>query len=195
MDDFSITFARQRYVVARSLLKQPKLSRLHGYALKLAGKGLMKSDDQQVPNTPFVYGDFFMDGLLQDLVPEIERISALRVFPTYSYLRLYKRGDVLRKHFDRPACEISISLCLGYSADEPWPISIEGASGIANVQLEPGDALVYRGTECAHWREALPGDHVAQVFLHYVDQNGPHSEWKFDKRPCLTKVRGFGKIA
>jgi hypothetical protein len=127
-----------------------------------------------------------MDGLLQDLVPEVERISALKVFPTYSFLRLYRRGNVLQRHCDRAACEISVSLCLGYLADETWPIWIEGTSGIAKVHLEPGDALVYRGMECAHWREALAGDHVAQLFLHYVDQNGPYAEWKFDKRPGVA---------
>jgi len=25
----------------------------------------------------------------------------------------------------------------------------------------------------------------AQVFMHYVDANGPYAEWKFDKRPLL----------
>jgi hypothetical protein len=44
--------------------------------------------------------------------------------------------------------------------------------------------------ECAHWRAAYEGSHLAQVFLHYVDQHGPHAEWKFDKRPSLTGLPG-----
>jgi hypothetical protein len=24
-----------------------------------------------------------------------------------------------------------------------------------------------------------------QLFLHYVDKNGPHADWAFDKRPML----------
>src|SRR5438477_2822786 len=121
MNDLPLSFAREKYVVVRSLLEGPKLAVLHKYALRLATMGAMNSDDPQVPDSPFVYGDLFMDGVLQDLVPKIESISALRVFPTYSYLRLYKCGDVLPKHLDRSACEISVSLCLGYSAHEPWP--------------------------------------------------------------------------
>jgi hypothetical protein len=51
--------------------------------------------------------------------------------------------------------------------------------------------MFYRGVECPHWREPLNGDHVAQVFLHYVDQNGPYAEWKYDKRPALSFKRPF----
>jgi hypothetical protein len=36
-----------------------------------------------------------------------------------------------------------------------------------------------------HWREEFKGTWQAQVFLHYVDQNGPHAEWKHDKREKL----------
>jgi hypothetical protein len=66
---------------------------------------------------------------------------------------------------------------------------IEGTKGMATIELEPGDGLVSRGIECAHWRDALDADHVAQVILNYVDQNGPYAEWKFDKRPELMFKR------
>jgi hypothetical protein len=49
-----------------------------------------------------------------------------------------------------------------------------------------GDAVMYRGCDIYHWREAYKeGKWQAQVFLHYVDQNGPHAEWKYDKRESL----------
>jgi hypothetical protein len=145
----------------------------------------MDPGDGQVAGTPAAYGDFFMDGLLNDLLPSIATASGLELFPTYSYFRVYKRGDVLRKHRDRPACEISVTLSLGYEPNRPWPIWIEGPRGNASVELARGDALLYRGLECTHWRDAFPGDRCAQVFLHYVDRNGPHAEWRFDKRPRL----------
>jgi hypothetical protein len=47
---------------------------------------------------------------------------------------------------------------------------------------------VYRGCEVEHWREefrAPQGSYHVQVFLHYVDANGPYSEFKFDKRPFI----------
>ncbi|MGH7782075.1 MAG: hypothetical protein ACREQR_19840 [Candidatus Binataceae bacterium] len=149
-------------------------------------RGLMRPGDDQVPGTPCGAGDWVMDGLLSDLLPEVEAASGVHLFPTYAYFRVYKPGDILKIHKDRPACEISVTLCLGYSAPAPWPIWIAGPNGRVKVSLEPGDALLYRGIECTHWREPFEGAHQAQVFLHYVDQNGPCADWKYDKRPGLA---------
>ena len=178
-------FAEQKYVVRRSCIKEPQLSLLYRYACKRAESGTMLHDPQ-VPEAWAAHGDVFTDGLLVDFLPIAEEVSNLELFPTYSYFRVYERGHVLAKHIDRPACEISISLCLGYRAERPWPILIEGPAGISSIELAPGDGLFYRGIECPHWREPLEGEQAAQVFLHYVDKNGPHSEWKYDKRPGLA---------
>jgi hypothetical protein len=134
-------------------------------------------------------GDVFTDGLLVDMLPGAEELSGLKLFPTYSYFRVYRRGDVLGKHTDRKSCEISLSLCLGYESEKPWPLMVEGPEGSSAVELAPGDALLYRGIECPHWREAFDGERNAQVFLHYVDQNGPYAEFKYDKRPDLSFER------
>jgi hypothetical protein len=186
MRDVAEIFATNRYVVLPSLLKQPDLDLFYRYARTLAGTGAMKGGDPQVPGTPSIHGDFMMEGLLADLLPAVAGASRADLFPTYAYFRVYKRGDVLRRHTDRPACEISVTLCLGYDADGPWPIWIEGPCGIASVALEPGDALLYRGIECPHWRETFAGESAAQVFLHYVEQHGPHRDHRFDGRDTLT---------
>jgi len=179
-------FGRQRYAIWRSLLADDEVSRLYSYALLRARSGTMSLADAQVPQTPSAGGDFIMDGVLADLVPRVEQATGLEVFPTYSYFRVYKRGDVLARHTDRPACEVSLSVSLGFDADRAWPISIEGPLGAARVELNPGDALLYRGIECPHSRDAFDGESAAQLFLHYVDRHGPHAGWKFDKRPALA---------
>jgi hypothetical protein len=184
MTDLAKRFAEKKYVVSRACVSEPQLSLLYRYTRKRAELGTMKLDDTS-PGALSAPGDVFMDGLLVDLLPMAESISGLKLFPTFSYFRVYHHGDVLERHTDRPACEISLTLCLGYQADKPWPIVIEGPQGVGSIELQPGDGLLYRGIECAHWRDALDGDHVAQVFLNYVDQNGPYAEWKFDKRPEL----------
>lgn len=181
-------FARQKYAVVRGCLAEPQLSLLYKYACKRAAIGTM-THDGQVPDAWSAHGDLFMDGLLLDTLPLAEEVTQAKLFPTYSYFRVYKNGDVLAKHNDRPSCEISLSLCLGYEAETPWPIWIEGPEGVASIELQPGDALFYRGIECSHWREPLVGERAVQVFLHYVDQNGPYAEWKFDKRPSLSSQR------
>ena len=51
--------------------------------------------------------------------------------------------------------------------------------------------LMYRGIECAHWRTPYDGDRLAQLFLHYVDQNGAYADWKFDRRSSLSGLEGL----
>ncbi len=184
--DASALFSRDRYVVLRAWLSEPQLSFTYRYVRKMEQRGFMRPGDEQVPGTPAGSGDWVMDGLLSDLLPAVEAASGLRLFPTYAYFRVYKPGDILKVHKDRPSCEVSITLCLGYSAPAPWPIWIAGPNGRSAVSLEAGDALLYRGMECEHWREPFEGDHQAQVFLHYVEQNGPCAKWKYDKRPGLA---------
>jgi len=174
-------FGRQRYAVSREILKDPELSLLYQYACCRAEKSTMTSDARS-PGASAAAGDVFMDGLLVDFLPLAETITGMKLFPTYSYFRVYKRGDVLVRHTDRPSCEISLTLCLGYEAGGPWPLFLETPGGVSSIELGPGDALFYRGTECVHWREPMSGERAAQVFLHYVDQNGPYAEWKYDKR-------------
>lgn len=50
-----------------------------------------------------------------------EEILGLKLIPTYSYSRIYKTGEVLPKHMDRYACEISVTVTLGYIG-KIWPI-------------------------------------------------------------------------
>jgi hypothetical protein len=145
----------------------------------------MKLDDTS-PGALSAPGDVFMDGLLVDLLPLAESVTQLKLFPTFSYFRVYHRGDELARHTDRPACEIGLTLCLGFEARQPWPIMIECSDKPVSVELAAGDAVLYRGIECAHWRAAFDGDHLAQVILNYVDQSGPYAEWKYDKRPTLA---------
>jgi hypothetical protein len=106
-----------------------------------------------------------------------------------TYFRIYKRGDVLHRHRDRPACEISVTINIGQKPTDPWPIYVEGEGEPCAAGLRPCDGLLYRGMELFHWRDAYRGEALVQVFLHYVDRDGPHAEQKFDGRPSLMRIR------
>ena len=156
--------------------------------------------DHQVPHTYSHYGDHVMETLLVKVLPVMAQETGLELVPTYSYARLYKKGDILKRHKDRPSCEISTTINLG---GNPWPIFIDGtgADNVINeeqnlikpnapagtkVLLEVGDMLVYSGCELEHWREPFEGDVCGQVFLHYNHVNGPFAEKnRFDRRPML----------
>lgn len=159
-------------------------------------------DGQQVPNAHSKYADPAMETMLLHLHSKVERRTGLTLHPTYSFYRVYRNGDELKPHTDRPSCEISATVCFNYSYyhydnsgyDEygaqsaresyEWPIYMDGA----RIVMSPGDMVIYRGIDLQHWREPFspPGDdwHV-QAFFHYVDANGPHADYKYDKRTSI----------
>ena len=135
--------------------------------------------DEQIPNTYSHYADPVMETLLMKVLPVMQKETGLELVPTYSYVRAYKKGDILKRHKDRPSCEISTTIHLG---GDQWSIFIEGEK----VLLDVGDMLVYSGCDLEHWREPFEGDICGQVFLHYNHLNGKFSDKnKFDGRPML----------
>jgi hypothetical protein len=125
----------------------------------------------------FFYGDPLMESLMVNKINIVERETGLKLIPTYSFWRMYTMFADLKKHIDREACEISVTIMIG-SDGTSWPIYMNGME----INLQPGDAAVYLGCEVEHWREEFKGDWHAQTFLHYVDENGFNKEWKRDKR-------------
>jgi hypothetical protein len=141
--------------------------------------------DPQVPNTYSHYSDIVMETLLQELKIKMEKNTNLKLIETYSYARIYKKGDVLEKHKDRFSCEISTTLNLG---GDPWPIFIEEyqTNKEIKVNLLPGDMLVYKGNILNHWREKFNGENCGQVFLHYNNLKTKNAlNNKYDNRPHL----------
>jgi hypothetical protein len=183
----SDVFARQGFVVVNRLASPAMVAAVRDHMQARADGGAVILDDKQTPGTPCVYGGAVLDGLLEDLLPKAEFCTGLKLFPTYCYGRIYRPGDQLKRHCDRAACEISVSLNLGQEPEEPWPLHLDVGGVDLAVRLRPGDGVFYRGIELPHWREPFLGHSLAQVFLHYVDQNGPHRHEKFDRRIQLSK--------
>jgi len=177
-------FEKNKYVHLKNLLDLSNCRDLSNSLIALVNEG-KTSKDTQCPKSEAIHGNETFDVLLKDLLPHIEKYSGKRLYPTYSYARLYSPGDELKKHKDRPACEISVTLTLGFEGDV-WPIFIDGNQ----VDMQVGDAVLYRGMEVEHWRKPYKeGKWQAQVFLHYVDVDGPHAEWKYDKREKLGQSK------
>ena len=155
-------------------------------------------NDRQVPNTYSHYSDIVMETLLKHVMPIMEKESKTKLIETYSYARIYKNGDILKKHKDRESCEISTTMNLG---GDSWPIFVEpnkekgtfknneyvpsDSKGI-KIDLSPGDMLMYRGCELEHWREEFKGENCCQVFLHYNDASSKDAlNNKFDSKQHL----------
>ena len=103
----------------------------------------------------------------------------------------------------RNECKVSATLNLG---GNPWPIYLDpkgkgtynkiGYNSLGNkgveINLKPGDILLYSGCELEHWRDEFKGNDCGQVFLHYNEKKGKNTN-KFDGRPMLGLPDYFRK--
>jgi len=214
-----VSFKTKKYQVIRGALSKELANFIFNYMMlqRDAVDFMMKNNkvnpvnpfigtrtDRQVPGAYSKYGDWVMEALLMFMIPIMKAKTGLELIPTYSYTRLYEKGNILKRHKDRPSCEISTTLHLG--GDE-WPIFLDptgadnvideyknihkpGAPKGVRVDLKVGDMLIYSGCELEHWREPFEGTVCSQVFLHYNHANGPYAKTNlFDNRPML----GVGK--
>ena len=137
----------------------------------------------------------------------MEKTTSLKLYPAYTYGRIYKKGDILKRHKDRFSCEISTTMNLG---GDDWPIYLSPNKNVGKpdgkkitfeskakglkVNLKPGDMLVYRGDILEHWREPFKGNNCAQVFFHYNNIKSKGSkENLFDGRPHLGLPSDYKK--
>ena len=157
--------------------------------------GRYEGNNQQVPNTYSHYSNIAMETLMLKCQPQMEKTTGLKLYPAYTYARIYKKGDVLKRHKDRFSCEISTTMNLG---GDDWPIYLEpsgerGKKGV-RVDLKQGDMLVYSGCELEHWREKFKGNECVQVFLHYNNAKTKGAKQNmFDKRPHIGLPSWFKK--
>ena len=210
-------FKKKKYQVIRQALAQELANFIFNYMMlqRDAVDFMMKHNkvnpanpfignrtDKQVPGCYTKYADWVMETLLMYMIPIMKAKTGMDLVPTYTYTRLYEKGNILHRHKDRSSCEISTTLHLG---GDPWPIFMDpsGADNIVSgsetttvvkpgapkgvrVDLKVGDMLIYSGCELEHWREPFQGNICSQVFLHYNHANGPFAKTNlFDKRPML----------
>jgi len=198
-----MSFKKNKYKIIRKVISQDMASFIFDYfknkrkVVKLLfdsgfifprNESWGKWDDSQIPNTYSHYADLVFETMLHKLTERMEKESGYKLTPTYSYARLYKKGDILHRHKDRFSCEVSATLHIG--GDTEWPIFLEpsgltGKSGI-KIDMKPGDIVIYKGCDLEHWREPYEGDNYCQGFLHYHDATNKKAEDnEFDGRPFL----------
>src|SRR6184192_4073291 len=180
-------FRERRYLLVKGILPQTLLDYLKVYYAILMANNRFGTDDQ-CPSSLSLGGDAALDAVLEWIRPEVSRLVGFELAPTYSYTRQYAKGEVLARHRDRAACEISVTVS----------IQIPKGAGPSVVYLKPpnfneikiemfeGDACVYAGPEVEHWRERFRIGGYIQLFLHFVAKHSPnYPKLMFDGRECL----------
>ena len=192
-------FHRDGYIKVENVIPKDMCKIFTQYALfDMLGDFTIEDNSPQVPNTHSVYGDYLMESLLLYVKPIVEKNTGLELIPTYSYYRVYKPGDVLEKHVDRFACEVSTTLTLGFNyrtlpSDYRWGISFhDDNDNKKTIYTDPGEMVIYKGCDLIHSRGAMEGaenSYHVQVFLHYVDAHGNNTEEKYDARPAIGTMK------
>ena len=189
-----MSFLENKYCFVKGALSKEICTISTKYALIKKQIDFSPENIENREQTHAVYSDSLIESILWFLHPKIEEVTNLKLYPTYSFYRVYNPGDSLEIHTDRQECEISATLCLGYNyitktPNYNWGMYVKPPHGQVDKPIcEPGDMIVYKGIEVEHWRDVFStdeGSYQVQAFLHYVDANGPLAKFKYDRRPAI----------
>jgi hypothetical protein len=181
-------FEEDGYLIVRNFLSKDLCNFAKVY-FKIKQDTLDYDIDIQCPDSKSFYGDIFCESILLTSIKTLSELSGIDLIPTYSYARVYAKGDELKIHVDRKECQYSATLCLGRPSNESIsPIYFsknEDGSDASELYLEEGDLCLYKGNDMYHWRTPFEQKWYLQTFLHYVDANGPYANTLFDGRRTL----------
>jgi len=181
-------FDKNHYVILSGVLTPEECKRLTEYMFDLVKEGKTEKDPQ-CPLSESIYGAPEYDDLLQKLAKPLGEHIGIELLPCYTYARLYRPGEELVIHKDRPSCEYSATLTLGIADGTPvWPIYFDEEKR-HKLELQPGEMAMYKGCDVAHWRPPFKGEWQVQMFLHYVDANGKYKDQYADGRKEFGKPK------
>lgn len=150
--------------------------------------------EEQVPGSLARYSHPKYKEAHSNIRKTIESVIGKKLYNTYYYDRFYFPGQDLKKHVDRHACEISISVNISSNLKKPWAFCIKTPYGeTRSIEMEPGDGVLYKGCDCLHWRDPMPSkypkilsifddSYYHQIFFHYVLADGYRCEFANDGR-------------
>jgi hypothetical protein len=172
---------KQQYKYIKNLLSNDLVEFLSSRSLNVVSKGSNRPDAYVPLSQSFHSSESeIYYHITHFLLPKIEKETDLKLKPIYSFNRIYFSGANLKKHKDRPQCEISVSITLKYFYEDKnykWPLCL----GDKPIAIEKGDGVIYKGCEVEHWRPYFTQPKTCwhhQLFIHYVNLNGPYKDLK-----------------
>ena len=140
MNDDTVNFIRNRYVVLRNVIPKDMID----FALDTwktleafpeAKSIFLEEELEPIPDSPKSSHNTSKGGhttpmgvaMHRWLYKELGKRINIDLQETYSFARKYERGAYLKAHSDRPSCEVSATICLGYQSDDgkPWKIWLD----------------------------------------------------------------------
>jgi prolyl 4-hydroxylase len=137
-------------------------------------KGLDKylfNVEQETVTTLTDLSDELKNKLGAYFLPAVKHLTGQVVEHTFTYgIRTYQKGSVMKLHTDRTdVCPITVLLNIDQKVNSPWPFTLIDASGVSREHLlEPGQYLIYEGSQLRHGRKfPLDGNFYSNVLIHY----------------------------
>ena len=194
--------------VASNLFKQLQMD------LAAAGKSFQafaKLNNISRHESVDISGHFYrpLTTFLWGLTPIMSELTGADLLPSYDYFRIYQKDDICRVHSDRPSCEHSVSLTLAYSDGLPWSLEVGSArvseegpyfenfgdEPFSAIEMQPGDAVLYRGMNLRHGRtQPNPNQWSAHLFLFWVERGGEFEQHAFDVQRLKSELERVSNL-
>ena len=178
-------FDKTKYTRIDNFIDKDTIEIISQYMENTIRRGIWTENKNIEPMYISYYADPLTEALLIKCKEFVEVTTGRELLPTYSYSSIYQPGDKFENHRDHEACEISVVVNVA-SKGEVMPIYTKYKDKTEQHILNPGDALIYTGSDVDYWIEPLQeGQLNVQFMLYYVDKNGPFASYEKDTRPML----------
>lgn len=172
---------RNNYIILPNLIDKDEAKDLANQFKLFCEDNKLKGD--WLVEKSYAYRNYlpFLEILL-DKTHYFSKLLGEPLLPTFSYSRIYYNKSVLPVHKDQQNCEIAITINL--DCDMLWDIMIRTPypdHRTEKITLNPGDAMLYYGTEALHWREEFQGTYYCGLFLCYVRSRGKLSSLTYEQ--------------
>ena len=129
-------FQKQKYVELKKVLSPEMIHLISTYAKldETNDFSIEEGPKPQIRNSHSQYADTLMESILLHLHPTMEENTGLKLYPAYSYYRVYRPGADLVKHVDRPSCEVSTTVTLEFDYNGE---TITGSNGLVQRIEKP----------------------------------------------------------
>jgi len=123
------------------------------------------------PNSQHFSNNNYLQLLLLLYHPFIENILNKKLFPVYANSKMYKDNSLLLPHIDYKYLEYTVTINISESTYETLLLCDINDKCIYNINLNIGDALLFKGDNVYHARYKYNGKPFIQILLHYMSKD------------------------
>lgn len=141
----------------------------------------INSNDSFSPNSCHYSNNAYLQMLLHLYLPFIEHILHKKLIPIYANCKIYKNNSILIPHTDFKYLEYTITINITKASQQNLIVCDTNDKYVFHVDLNIGDALLFKGTEVLHARCKYNGEPYLQLLLHYMskDTMEKHNLYKY----------------